>query len=48
MLMTDMSAKNQQRGEKIRISIWILVVVAIVIYAGFIYLTILAGVGGVE
>ena len=39
---------DEQHKRKIRISIWVLVMVTIAIYAGFIYLATLAGSGGVE
>jgi hypothetical protein len=43
-----MSDGDQQRGSKIRINIWVLVMVTMAVYVGFIYLNILAGSGGVE
>ncbi len=43
-----MSDDDQQRGSKIRTNIWVLVMVAMAVYAGFIYLNILIGSGAFE
>ena len=45
---SHMADDNHQRRIKIRISMWMLAFVTIAIYAGFMYLTVLAGAGGVE